>query len=67
MHYPDVSVQTYLTYDDIIDKIPSSSKFIFNRTVSMEELPMNGGSGQSYGYILYRTRRTVGNNSIIQV
>ncbi|ODM89211.1 Beta-galactosidase-1-like protein 3 [Orchesella cincta] len=52
--YPTLGLQRYLTYSDIIDKIPSSSKFQLEKPVSMENLPMNGDSGQGFGYIIYR-------------
>ncbi|CAL8085951.1 unnamed protein product [Orchesella dallaii] len=52
--YPTLGLQRYLTYSDVIERIPSSSKFQLERPVSMENLPMNGDSGQSFGYIIYR-------------
>lgn len=58
--YRPLQMETYLNFNEIIDQIPSNSKFIFDDVVSMENLPMNskGGSfsGQSYGYIIYRIR-----------
>lgn len=52
--YPTIRPQRYLTYSDLIAQVPSTSKFQVEKAVSMENLPMNNDSGQSYGYIIYR-------------
>ncbi|KAJ3664570.1 hypothetical protein Zmor_000126 [Zophobas morio] len=50
--YPAVPIHSQLSLNDILskfdDSIPSST------TLSMEQLPINDNSGQSYGYIVYR-------------
>jgi beta-galactosidase-like protein len=56
--FANLELQNYLSYDDIIDQIPSTSKFARTRPVSMELLPMNEGCGQSTGYTLYRKQTT---------
>lgn len=65
--YPSVQLQNYLTYEDMLDQIPSSAKFVYQKPVSMENLPMNGDngpfSGQSYGYIIYRKTLPISNGS----
>ncbi|CAL8138698.1 unnamed protein product [Orchesella dallaii] len=52
--YPTLNPERYLTYNDLIERVPSTSKFLLEQAVSMENLPMNGDSGQSFGYIIYR-------------
>ncbi|ODM98203.1 Beta-galactosidase-1-like protein 2 [Orchesella cincta] len=52
--YPTLGLERYLTYSDIIERVPSTCKFQMERPVSMENLPMNGDSGQSFGYVIYR-------------
>lgn len=52
--YPTIKMEEYLTYDEILEQVPSSSKFKMEEPVSMENLPMNSDSGQSYGYTIYR-------------
>lgn len=66
--YSSINLQRYLTYDDIISQIPKSSKFKTERPVSMEDLSMNDGSGQSYGYIIYRKiLESVSNDLVFEV
>lgn len=50
--YESVLIRDYLPYEDIISQLPYNIKS--NKLVSMEFLPINNNSGQSYGYILYR-------------
>lgn len=50
--YPRVNITQQLKLREILDRIPY--KFISERPAPMELLPMNNGSGQSYGYIVYR-------------
>lgn len=52
--YPTLPVQTYLLYSDILEKAPASNKFQIQDRISMENFPINEGSGQSQGYVLYR-------------
>jgi len=52
--YPVVQLQDYLSYQDILARIPASARFTLEKPVSMELLDMNNDSGQSYGYIVYR-------------
>lgn len=65
--YPTVNLQSYLTYDDIIAQVPESAKFQMERPVSMENLPLNDGNGQSYGYIIYRKLADVSNGTNFEV
>ncbi|CAL8070939.1 unnamed protein product [Orchesella dallaii] len=61
--YPAVPLQQYLSYDDIIAQVPATSKFQVERPLSMENLPMNDGNGQSFGYIIYRKNADVSNGT----
>ncbi|ODN01563.1 Beta-galactosidase-1-like protein 2 [Orchesella cincta] len=61
--YPSVNLQEYLTYDDIISQVPTTAKFTAQRPISMENLPMNDDSGQSYGYIIYRSNAEFSNGT----
>ncbi|CAL4143066.1 unnamed protein product, partial [Meganyctiphanes norvegica] len=54
--YPDLQVTRYLSLENILKQVPS----IQSPTVlAMEDLPINNGAGQSYGYTLYRTYITI--------
>jgi hypothetical protein len=59
--YPSVSLDKYLTFSDILEQVPTSSKFQMTDRVSIENLEINGGSGQKQGYVLYRKNATFGN------
>jgi len=53
--YPTLKLDKYLTYADLIDRVPSSHRVKnVEKAMSMEQLPINNGNGQSYGYIVYR-------------
>jgi hypothetical protein len=52
--YGVIPIHSYLSYDDMIDRVPEASKVILDSPVTMEELPINDNNGQSYGYIVYR-------------
>lgn len=51
-----VPIQKVLEFEDVLTQVPDSAKFELVDRVNMERLEMNGGSGQSQGYILYRKR-----------
>ncbi|KAK5650810.1 hypothetical protein RI129_001839 [Pyrocoelia pectoralis] len=64
--YASITVTQQLTFADVVDRI--FEKFEFNNTVSMEQLPINHNSGQSYGYIVYRkTGLNIPANSTLQI
>ncbi len=65
--YPTLTPTSYLTYTDILDQVPASAKFNVERAVSMENLPMNDDSGQSFGYAIYRKRTTINNGDVYKV
>ncbi|XP_060526563.1 beta-galactosidase-1-like protein 3 [Cylas formicarius] len=50
--YSAISVEDYIPLKALVDD--EAPKFEFERPVAMETLPINNGSGQSYGYIVYR-------------
>lgn len=65
--YATLTPQTYLTYNDIIDRVPSNSRAQLTNAVSMEELPINNNSGQSFGYIVYRKVTNINNGDRYKV
>jgi len=65
--YPTVTPQSYLTYNDIVDRVPASHKVQSPRALSMELLPINDGNGQSYGYIVYRKQANITAGDIIRI
>ncbi|KAF5283076.1 hypothetical protein FQR65_LT14093 [Abscondita terminalis] len=50
--YDSISIAKQLHFNEILDNIPESFNYI--DPIPMELLPINNGSGQSYGYIIYR-------------
>ena len=52
--YGTVGVEQYLPFADLVYQVPSGLRSKFIQPVSMEELPINGGSGQSFGFVIYR-------------
>ncbi|KAJ6640552.1 Beta-galactosidase-1-like protein 2 [Pseudolycoriella hygida] len=59
--YPTLTPEKYLAFNDIIDRVPVSSRVQLAKAVSMEELPINNNSGQSFGYIIYRKTTNINN------
>ncbi|XP_045412506.1 beta-galactosidase-1-like protein 3 isoform X2 [Lemur catta] len=51
--YPPVTPSLYLPLWDVLQYLNEPVKL--NQPVNMENLPINNGSGQSYGFILYET------------
>eukprot|EP00095_Tigriopus_kingsejongensis_P008001 maker-scaffold269_size230758-snap-gene-1.34 protein:Tk08001 transcript:maker-scaffold269_size230758-snap-gene-1.34-mRNA-1 annotation:"hypothetical protein DAPPUDRAFT_58801" len=52
--YPDITMAEYLDFTAIIDNIPTAAKEMSGDLLPMEQLALNNGNGQSYGYIMYR-------------
>ncbi|XP_023372544.1 beta-galactosidase-1-like protein 3 [Otolemur garnettii] len=52
--YPPVKPSLYLPLWDVLSYLNEPVKL--NQPVNMENLPINNGSGQSYGFVLYETR-----------
>lgn len=65
--YNSLTPTRYLTYSDIIGKVPANKRAQLSRAVSMEELPINNGSGQSFGYIIYRKVTNINNGDRYKV
>ncbi len=65
--YPTLTPEKYLTYDDIVQRVPASSRAQLSRAISMEELPINNNSGQSFGYIIYRKKANIVNGDRYRV
>jgi len=57
-------LQKYLTYSDIIERVPDSHKVTSPKALSMEQLPINDGNGQSYGYVVYRKTTTINTGDV---
>ncbi|KAK9873771.1 hypothetical protein WA026_002128 [Henosepilachna vigintioctopunctata] len=65
LKYPEIPIVEEMSLNDIvskIDAIPSED------VIPMEQLPINGNSGQSYGYILYRKKGiNISANSVLTI
>ncbi|XP_071454617.1 beta-galactosidase-1-like protein 2 isoform X2 [Hetaerina americana] len=65
--YPPVVMTQYLNFDDILEKIDASYKVKSTDLVSMEMIDINGGNGQSYGYINYQKKVNLSANSVMTI
>ncbi|XP_015598574.1 beta-galactosidase-1-like protein 2 [Cephus cinctus] len=65
--YPTMKVVAYLTYRDILNQISADAKVTLPDVVSMENLPINNGSGQSYGYVIYKKRVPLRKESSLKI
>lgn len=64
--YPTLSIEEQLNYDDLIRQ--ASHVILSTNVPSMEELPINNWSGQSYGYIVYRASQIdIPANSVLTI
>lgn len=52
-YYKSVQMTQELFLNDFIDKLPHQQE---KNVISMEHLNINGNSGQSYGYVIYRKK-----------
>lgn len=64
--YGSVRPTKYLNYEDILAQVPGTSKFFLADATSMEDLEMNGNSGQSYGYLIHRKKTPANNGSVLK-
>nr|CAI5868158.1 unnamed protein product [Callosobruchus analis] len=55
--YPEAKIKQFIGYESILSQLPH--KIESQRPISMENLPINNGSGQSYGYIIYRKKNVI--------
>jgi hypothetical protein len=68
MAYPTLPLQQSLNYDELIEQIPDSKRqMIQGSAISMEDLDINDGSGQSFGYIIYRIRKQITSEDVLTV
>lgn len=64
--YPSVKIEKYLGYDQIIKQLPH--KINSKDLISMENLPINNNTGQSFGYIIYRkTNISIKKDSFLKI
>ena len=54
VEYTTVDLTEIMSFTDIVNSIDPSLISSFTKPRSMEELEINDGNGQSYGYIIYR-------------
>lgn len=52
--YDNVEFTEVIDYWDILEQVPVDLRVVLNKPTPMEKLDINGGNGQSYGYIVYR-------------
>ena len=52
--YSDVTISEFIPYWNIIENVPEQSRETRNKPTWMEQLDINNGNGQGYGYIVYR-------------
>ena len=52
-----------MRYEKILQQVPDDARFYVRKPTSMEDLPMNDKNGQSYGYIVHRSKLYVENGS----
>ena len=52
--YSDVTISEFIPYWNIIENVPEQSRETRTKPTPMEQLDINNGNGQSYGYIVYR-------------
>ncbi|CAG7717941.1 unnamed protein product [Allacma fusca] len=64
--YNPVTPNRYLSYADIIAQLPGEARSFVTNPTSMEDLNMNNGSGQSYGYLIHRKQVSTKNGSVLK-
>ncbi|XP_060528721.1 beta-galactosidase-1-like protein 3 [Cylas formicarius] len=62
--YSSVAVQEQITLYEVIPTLPS---FVTYHPVSMENMDINNGNGQSYGYVVYRKTLDLDANSLLKI
>jgi len=65
--YPEIQITETLAFDQILDKVPMELREVSEKLKSMEQLSLNNGNGQSYGYIVYRKRLSLRQGSILSM
>ncbi|XP_030746583.1 beta-galactosidase-1-like protein 3 [Sitophilus oryzae] len=65
IYYPWVTLDKQITLDTLLIHALSDTS---SNLISMENMNINGGSGQSYGYVVYRkTGLTLSANSVLKI
>nr|CAD7456008.1 unnamed protein product [Timema tahoe] len=54
--YPSTPITSQLTYNNILDQVAADDHDTSTSLIAMEQTDVNNGSGQSYGFIIYRKR-----------
>ena len=54
VEYASVELTEFMSFSDIIESVDPGLVSTYTKPRSMEELEINEGNGQSYGYIVYR-------------
>ena len=62
--YGELTPVDYIEYEQILEQVPEDARFRLHKPSSMEDLPMNNGSGQSYGYLIHRKQLAVQKGSV---
>ncbi|XP_063222703.1 beta-galactosidase-1-like protein 2 isoform X1 [Bacillus rossius redtenbacheri] len=66
--YGTVSYTGQLTVSQLIDQVPRADRVRAENVVAMELLDINSGSGQSYGFVVYRRKGVeVPSSSVLQI
>ncbi|XP_046384129.1 beta-galactosidase-1-like protein 2 isoform X2 [Ischnura elegans] len=65
--YEPIKFSLFMTMEDILNEIEQEDKTQLETLQPMESLPVNNGNGQSYGYINYRKKVKLTNNSTIKI
>jgi len=65
--YPAIEITETLNFDQILEKVPMELREVSEKLKSMEQLSLNNGNGQSYGYIVYRKRLPLRQGSVLSM
>nr|CAD7421156.1 unnamed protein product [Timema poppensis] len=66
--YPTTPISAQLTFEQIIDQVPSADRVTSTGLEVMERLDINNRSGQSYGFILYRkSGLTISSGTVLRI
>nr|CAD7588212.1 unnamed protein product [Timema genevievae] len=66
--YPDTSIMYQLQFEQIIQKVDAADRVKSKNVTAMELLDINGGNGQSYGFVLYRKSGVnIPKNSVLKI
>lgn len=66
-NYGQIEMLEMMSFADIVSGISSDKILVYEKPVSMEELEINEGNGQDYGYLVYRKTVEVSPGSVLKV